>query len=285
VSAPTTAAEPTPTVALAPHGAETLELRPAHRRAVSPAVLAEMVTHLARRELESKHQLTLLGWAWPLARQLAQLAVLVFIFSTVFDFNIENFPVFVFTGLIAWTWFSTGLADAATSVAGNRHLVLQSRVPSAALPLVSVAVPLVDVLIALPVLLLMLALGDELRPTLLLCPLLIPVQYLLMAGIGWFVSAAAVYFRDVPNIVYLGLTLTFYMTPVFYGRTNLPSDYRWLLEVNPLAVIIGTYRAWLLGEPAPQAWLVAAVAAGSAALAGAGYLFFHRLEPRFADFQ
>jgi lipopolysaccharide transport system permease protein len=262
-----------------------VELRPAHRRPLTPAVLFEVVTHLARRELESKHQLTLLGWAWPLTRQLAQLAVLVFIFSTVFDFGIENFPVFVFTGLIAWAWFSTGIGDAATSVASNRHLVQQSRVPTLAIPLVSVAVPLVDVLIALPVLLVMLALSDELRVTLLLCPLLLPIQFLLMAGIAWFASAAAVYFRDIPNIVFLGLTLTFYMTPVFYGRENLPSDYEWLLDVNPLGVLIGTYRAWLLGTPAPDAWVIAAVAVGSAVLAFLGYLFFRRLEPRFADFQ
>ena len=240
-------------------------LRPAHRHRLTPAMLWEVVTHLARRELESKHQLTLLGWAWPLARQLAQLAVLVFIFSAVFDLDIENFPVFVFIGLIAWTWFSTGLGDAATSVTGQRQLVFQSRVPTAAIPLVAVVVPLVDVLIALPVLLAMLALSGELHWTLLLCPLLIPVQALLMAGIAWFAAAAAVFFRDVPNVVFLGLTLTFYMTPVFYGLRSVPSDYVWLLELNPLAVIIGTYRALLLDEPAPHTWLIALVAVGSVA--------------------
>jgi lipopolysaccharide transport system permease protein len=282
VSSPTAA----PTAPHRPHPERSaVQLRDAHRHPVSAAVLWEIVTHLARRELDSKHQLTLLGWAWPLARQLAQLAVLVFIFSTVFDLGTENFPVFVFVGLIAWTWFSTGVGDAATSVTANRHLLFQSRVPAAAIPLVSVAVPLVDVVIALPVLLLMLAVSDELRLTLLLCPLLIPVQFLLMAGIAWIASAAAVYFRDVPNLVFLGLTLTFYMTPVFYGARSLPDGYQWLLDVNPLAVVIGTYRALLLGEPFPHAWLIALVSVGSAVLAGAGYLVFRRLEPRFADFQ
>jgi lipopolysaccharide transport system permease protein len=260
-------------------------LRPAHSHPVPPAVLWEMVTHLARRELESKHQLTLLGWAWPLARQLAQLAVLVFIFSTVFQFDIENPAVFVFTGLIVWTWFSVGVGDASTSLASKRHLVLQSRVPSPAIPLVSVAVPLVDVLIALPVLLVMLAAAGELHATLLLCPLLVPVQFALMAGIAWFTAAAAVFFRDVPNVVFLVLTLGFYVTPVFYDRDVLPDDYQWLLDVNPLGVLIGTYRALLLDEPAPAGWLIALVAVGSVLLAGAGYLLFRRLEPRFADFQ
>lgn len=272
--------------AAAPPADDAVVLREAHRRPVSSAALWEIVTRLARRQLESKHSLTLLGWLWPLTRQLAQLGVLVFVFSKVFhQEGIENFPVFVFVGLIAWTWFSTGLGDAATSVAAQRHLVLQSRVPSAAIPLVAVVVPLVDVLIALPVLLLMLVVSDELHWTLLLVPLLIPVQALLMTGIAWLASASAVFFRDVPNVVYLGLTLLFYMTPVFYASDNWPEQYRWLLDVNPLATIIGCYRALLLDDPWPQAWLIAVVVAGSGLLAMLGYRLFRRLEPRFADFQ
>ena len=266
-------------------GADAVVLGPPDRRPISAAALWEIVTRLARRELESKHSLTLLGWLWPLARQLAQLGVLVFVFSKVFHQEIDNFPVFVFVGLIAWTWFSAGLGDAATSVAAQRHLVLQSRVPSAAIPLVAVVVPLVDVLLALPVLLLMLIVSDELHWTLLLCPLLIPVQALLMAGIAWLASAAAVFFRDVPNVVFLGLTLLFYMTPVFYASDTWPPQYRWLLELNPLATIIGCYRALLLDDPWPHAWLIAVVSLGSALVALLGYLVFRRLEPRFADFQ
>ena len=286
MSTPAASAPAEPARAERPRPGETgLALRPAHRRRASAAAFWEIVAHLARRELDSKHQLTLFGWAWPLVRQLAQLAVLVFVFSKVFDLGVENFPVFVFIGLIAWSWFASGVGEAASSVSAKRHLVLQSRVPTAVVPIVSVAVPLVDVLIALPVLVVMLAIGDELRATLLLCPLLIPVQALLMAGIAWASSAAAVFFRDVPNAVLLGLTLTFYLTPVFYGLRIVPSDYRWLLELNPLATIIGTYRHLALGEPAPEAWLIAVVAAGSVLVAGAGYLLFRRLEPRFADFQ
>jgi lipopolysaccharide transport system permease protein len=264
---------------------ETEELRPAHQHPVKAAVLGEVVGHLVHRQLERKHQMTLLGWAWPLVRQLAQLAVLVFIFSTVFDLATEDFAVYVFIGLMSWAWFSTGLSDAASSVASQRHLVLQSRVPTAALPMVSVAVPLIDMLIAFPVLFAMLAASGELRWTLLLCPLLIPVQALLMAGVAWFASAASVFFRDVPQIVFLGLTLLFYMTPIFYGVRSIPPSYAWLLDLNPLAVVIGTYRHLLLGDPAPHAWLIALVAVGSALVAVGGYAFFRRLEPHLADFQ
>ena len=260
-------------------------LQPAHERRFPPAVFWELVGHLARRQLEAKHQLTLLGWAWPLTRQLAQLAVLVFVFSAVFNLHIHNYPVFIFIGLIMWTWFSTGIGDAAWAVTGQRHMILLSRLPKAALPLVSVIVPLVDVLIAFPVLVLMLALGDELRWGLLVFLLVLPLQALLMAGFAWFAAAGSVFFRDVPNIVVLALTLLFYLTPVFYGLKSVPQKYEWLLEINPLTTIIGCQRALLLGDPAPGALRIAVVTAGSALVAVAGYLWFQRLEPRFADFQ
>lgn len=244
----------------------------------------ELVLHLARRELKARHQFTLLGWAWPLARQLAQLAVLVFVFSKVLDLGIEDFPVFVFTGLLAWTWFAAGMGEAVNSLLSYRHLALQPRLPSAVLPAVSVAVPLVDVLIALPVLGVMLVMSDELRWSALAAPLLIVVQLWLMMGLAWITSATAVFFRDVPNVVYLGLTLVFYLTPVFYGPRSVPPEYAWVLEVNPLTTIIEAYRALLLGDPMPPAWRLAVVAVGSLLTAVIGLLVFRRLQSRFPDY-
>ena len=116
----------------------------------------ELVVHLARRELTSQHRFTLLGWAWPLVRQLAQLAVLVFVFSALLDLGIDNYPVFVFSGLIAFAGSPAGVQRATGSLIAQRHLVFQPGFPVGVLPLVAVAVPLIDVLIALPVLVVML---------------------------------------------------------------------------------------------------------------------------------
>src|SRR5919202_293058 len=119
--------------------------------------LADLVAHLVRRQLDSAHRLTVLGWLWPLVRQLAQLAVLVFLFSKVLDLGIADYPVFVFTGLIVWTWFQTAMLEATRSLQTGRHLVFSPHFPDVALPLVAVAAPLVDLLMALPVLLVLLA--------------------------------------------------------------------------------------------------------------------------------
>jgi lipopolysaccharide transport system permease protein len=258
-------------------------LRPAGVRPVRPRAFAALVAHLTVRQLKSSHHLTLLGWGWPVVRLLAQLAVLVFLFSKVIQLNIPNYPVFVFIGLVGWNWFSGGVSAAATSVLSQRHLVMQQRLPSSVLPIVSAAVPFVEVLFAFPVLVLMLALSTGLSWGLLLCPLIFVLEFLLISGVAWLVAGLSVFFRDVPNLVGVALMILFYLTPVFYAGIHVPARLRWVLDLNPLATIIDSYRWLLLGTPAPGAARVGAVIAATIALALLGNRLFGRVAPHFAD--
>ncbi len=80
------------------------------------AHLRELVLHLAGRQLRSTHRRTALGWSWPLLLQLVQLAVLVFVFKKVIPLDIADYPTFVFSGLVFWSWFQAGIQSAASSV-------------------------------------------------------------------------------------------------------------------------------------------------------------------------
>ena len=239
--------------------------------------------HLAKRELTLTHRWTLLGWAWPLTRQLAQLAVLVFVFSSVLDLGIEDFPVFVFSGLVAWSWFSSGLGKATSCLIAQRHLLFQARFPAVVLPIVAVAVPFVDVLMALPILVVMAITSSGLHASMTLLPAVVVVQLVLMAGLAWITSAVSVYVRDVPQVVLVGLTLLFYLTPVFYDASRVPEEYRWILQLNPMTTLLDLYRALLLGHPFPAVAHVVAVTALSVGVALLGYTLFKRLQPGFVD--
>jgi lipopolysaccharide transport system permease protein len=245
--------------------------------------LVDLVLHLARRQLESAHRFTLLGWLWPLARQLVQLAVLVFLFSSVLDLGIEDFGLFVFTGLLIFSWFQNALSAATAVLQRERHLVFSARFPTIALPLVAVAVPLVDVLIALPVLLVGLAVEGRLEATVLLLPGLLALEFVMTAGFALLVAPLSIYFRDVPNIVALGLLLLFYLTPVFYGLKNVPERFHWLLEANPLTPLVTAVRDVMLEGRLPAAGDVLTVAAVAAAAGVAGLWTFRRLEPDLVD--
>ena len=242
-----------------------------------------MVLHLAARETASRHRFTLLGWTWPLARQLAQLAVLVFMFSKVIPLHVHNFPAFVFAGLISWTWFSTGVSAATSSILSYRHLIFQPRVPLPVVPAVAVAVPLLDVIMALPVLVIMVAKSGDLSLAILFLPVVLVIQFLLMCGIAWIVAAAYVYLRDLQNLVVLALLLLFYLTPVFYDRARVPGRYEWLLLANPMTTLVEAFRAVTMGGGLPPGLRLGLVGISSAAVAYLGYMLFKRLQPGFVD--
>jgi lipopolysaccharide transport system permease protein len=216
-------------------------------------------------------------------RQLAQLGVLVFVFSSVVHLHIPDYPAFIFVGLLVWGWFAAGVATASVAVMERRHLVFQPRFPDAVLPLVAIAVALSEMLIALPVLLVIVAVAGDLRPEVVLALPLFAVQGLLMAGIGWLTCAATVYLPDVRNLVAVGLLLLFYVTPVFYDLARVPSSAHWVLSLNPLSTLIEAQRAIFLGRPAPTVLALTLVTAASAALAVVGLAVFRRLESGFVD--
>jgi homopolymeric O-antigen transport system permease protein len=245
--------------------------------------LRELVIHLVVREVTAAHRWTILGWSWPLIRQIAQLAVLVLIFGHVVDLHIPDYPVFVFTGLIAWTWFSTGVGAAAWSVIARRHLVLQPRCPPAVLPVVAVLVPLVDFVLALPVLLAMLLASGTFHATILLLPALLCVQLLLMVGLGWLTAALSVYLRDVPNIVTVALMILFYATPVFFSVARVPHRFQALLLANPIGTLIESYRAIMMGGRFPPVAALAWAVGASLMVAAIGLWCFQTLKRGFVD--
>ena len=242
-----------------------------------------LTLHLAGREVASAHRLTLLGWLWPVVRQVVQLAVLVFAFTKVIDLDIPGYPVLVFTGLLAWAWFSQGVGAASTAVLTRRHLAFQPGFPVAVLPVVAIAVPFVDVLMGLPVLLVLLIDSGGLQWTALAVPLVAAIQLALMVGVAWLVAALTVYYRDVPNLVGVVLTVGFYVTPVFFPLSRVPEDYVWALELNPVAGLIESYRSLLLDGTMPAVQHVAVPAGFAVVLLLAGFAAYRRLAGDFVD--
>jgi lipopolysaccharide transport system permease protein len=254
-------------------------------RRVTAHHFRDLVWHLARAELDATHRMTVLGWLWPLVRQLAQLIILVFVFSRLLNLGIRDFPVFVFSGLVAWNWFSAGTSRACTALLDHRHLLFQPRFPAGVVPIVAIFVPLLDVLFALPVLLGMLLVGNGIGGDALVLPLIVALQFVLMAGFAWWLSAASVFFRDVPNLVGVVLLLAFYLTPVFYSHKRIPSHYAWILHLNPMTIIIDATRAVLLSGSAAVDWRsLGLLSVFSVLLALSGYVMFGRVQSRFVDY-
>lgn len=243
----------------------------------------ELVLHLASRELRSSHRRTALGWSWPLLVQLVQLAVLAFVFQRIIPLGIDDYPTFVFSGLVFWSWFRSGLVRASTSITDNVPLVLEPRTPRLALPLVALAVATFDLLVALPVLLALIAANGQIHAEWAFLPAVLVVQAVMMAGLAFLLAAAHVYVRDVAPMLGVTLLILFYVTPVFYPFDAVPHAYRWLFNLNPAAVLIEVYRSILIEGALPTLGRMLPLSLASAATLWLGWLVFRRLQPGFAD--
>ncbi len=213
----------------------------------------DLISHLVRRSFILRYKGSFLGVLWSLLLPLSQLIVLVFLFRKVVPLNIEDYPAFVFTGLLPWNWFGVTVSSAGGLFLANRDLVRQPNFSPWILAVVNVLSHLLTYLLFLPVLFIFLLLwGRGLTAWLLLLPFLILMQSVLIAGLGLIIGTLNVFYRDVEHIMSVAVLLLFYLTPVFYDASMAGEKFRWLYLGNPMAVLIQAYRAIFYHATSPE---------------------------------
>jgi lipopolysaccharide transport system permease protein len=247
-------------------------------------VSLDLARELVVRELKLRYRRTTVGLAWSFAFPVGQVVVLSFVFTVVLPTRINKYSAFVSIGVLVWTWFQSSLVMASTAITGNRELVRRPGFPSAVLPLSTVATNLALFLMAFPAMVVVvLWSGGQPGVGIVVLPFVMAVQYLLTLGIAYFVASLNVRFRDTQQLVALLLLLFFFVTPIFYDAASVPATYRWLYDLNPLVVLLDSYRAALLHGEFPHLSHLFAVAAASVLIVLAGYRLFERSSTRFAE--
>ncbi len=243
----------------------------------------KLIWHFVKRDFYLRHTGSALGVIWSLIVPLAQLSVLSFTFGSIIRVDIEDFPAFVFSALLPWTWFSSSLGSAGTLFFNHRDLVRKPAFPPAALVLINTISHLITFLISLPLLYGILWWYGRLVPwnPFALLSLLV-TQAVLIVGLSFMVATWNVFYRDVAQLVGIGLSLLFFLTPIFY-RPIVSNEYLALLALNPLVPLINAYRAVLLEGVSPLWSSVAQTGAISALICGLGYWMYRRLEPDVVD--
>lgn len=244
----------------------------------------DLLRELIARDLKLRYRRSILGVAWTLLNPLAELLVLLFIFGSVLPLNIPNYAAFLFTGLLVYGWFQSSLNFATTAIVGNRDLIKRPGVPSAILPIVTVASHLVHFLLALPVLFFLLVFsGVGITSAVAALPILIAIEFALILSLAYPVAAIHVWFRDLQYLLRIGLQLLFYLTPVFYESSAIPERFQALYRLNPMVTVVEGYRAVLIHGRLPAPGSLLSVAIASIALLLFGLLMFRRTSHRFAD--
>ena len=246
----------------------------------------ELLYFLLWRDVKVRYQQTLLGVLWVVLQPLSYALVFSFLFGRVIGIPTGSvpYPIFCFTGLLLWGLFSTGLTAASPSIISHSELVQKVYFPRLLLPLSAVLGGLVDLGVNIAVLALLMAYyGIEIGPNLLFAPLFILGTIAAAAGLGALLAALNVPFRDVRHITPPLNQLWLIATPVAYPLSLFPERWRSIMALNPMAGMTEGFRWAVLGAPRPDATLLAASFATTAAMLIAGLMVFRRLEARFAD--
>jgi len=214
----------------------------------------QMVTTKAWFNLKAESSRTRLNYAWVVLEPLLHLTIYYFVFGRLLGGGIENYGIFLLCGLVPWMWFAKSIATSSSSVMGGQGLMMQSSIPPAFFPMVSVVQSTVKQLPALLVLLLVGALSSSASISwgYAFLPLLILLQFLLTMALSMLVAAIIPFARDLANLVGTGLTLLMFISGVIYDYRSLPSSIQSFIQLNPMTVLIADYRRIVMDGGAPS---------------------------------
>jgi len=245
----------------------------------------ELLYFLTWRDIKIRYKQTVLGFAWAILQPLFMMVVFSLFFGTLAKLPSEGipYPLFSFAALLPWTLFASGMTRSSNSLVADANLIQKVYFPRLIMPLASVLAPLVDFLIAFVVLIaMMFYFGYTPGVTMLWLLPFILLELVFALGVGLWLSAINVQYRDVgytvPFLVQLGL----FVSPVVYPSTMLPEQFQAVYGLNPMAGVIEGFRWALLGTE-PPGYLIAASTGIAVLILVTGIFYFRRRERAFAD--
>jgi ABC-type polysaccharide/polyol phosphate export permease len=245
----------------------------------------ELIGMLIARDLKVRYKRSVLGMFWSLLNPLMQMAVYSFVFSTIMKIGIPAYPIFLLSGLLPWTLFSTSTSMAAGCLIANSSLIRKVAVPQSVYPLALVGSKLVDLLLSLiPLTLLAVAYGRPPAWSWLFLPVAILMMAGFSAGVSFAVSSLTVFFRDIKHLIDIFLQVWFYLTPIIYTYDQLSKiDNRWVklgLKLNPATPIVRCFQLCIYEQQWPDFGTFVHASASAGVVLFLGLLLFARNEPR-----
>ena len=245
----------------------------------------ELLFFLTWRDILVRYKQTVLGVAWSILQPVFMMVVFTVIFGRLAKIDSEGLPyaVYVYAGLLPWTFFSNAVSLSGLSLVSQQALLTKIYFPRLFVPTSSVGAGLVDLAISFLVYGVILAVyGIVPSAGIIWLPLLVVLTVLAALGFGYTLAALTVSYRDFRFLVPFMMQAMMYISPVVYPVTLVPEQYHWLLALNPMTGIIGAFRSAVLGTPWNPTTLIVSTLV-TLVLFVFGLFFFRRTERRFAD--
>ncbi len=245
----------------------------------------DLLRNLVWAELTARYKTTTLGILWFVLNPLLMMAILIAVFGRVIQLNIQNYPVFVLSALLPWTFCQMAITTSTNSLTRASGLVKRVRIPREFVPLSALMAGLVHFLISLLLLFAVMALSRvRFTPYMLFLPAAIFLQLIFLTGACLLTSSLNVFYRDIEHVLSPAMQALFYLTPSIYPLSFVPHQWLHWYLLNPMAGIIELYRDTLVLGHLPSLQVVEMATLSSVATLVAGLVIFKRLEPHFDDY-
>lgn len=246
----------------------------------------ELLYFLAWRDVKLRYKQTVLGAAWAIIQPFFTMVVFSLFFGNLANIPSDGipYPLFSFAALVPWTFFANALNASANSLVGGAQLIKKVYFPRLVVPIASVLAGVVDFALAFIVLIgMMLYFGVIPTVNVLWLPYLLLLALTTSLGVGLWLSAMNVQFRDIRYVVPFLTQIWMYATPIVYPSSLIPETWRALYGINPMVGVIEGFRWALLGTNTPPGPILLVSSLAAAALLVSGAFYFRRMERTFAD--
>jgi ABC-2 type transport system permease protein len=246
---------------------------------------SEVLQELVKRDLKVRYKRSVLGIFWTMLNPLLMMVITSIVFSNLFRTSIANFPIYVLSGYVVWTFFSQSTVSASSSILDSSGLTRKVYVPPALFPLASVTSGLINLALALvPLTLLMLVTGGTFTWALLVLPISALLLALFSYGLGLILSSCAVFFRDTVYTYQVLLVAWMYLTPLFYPREIIPERWKFLVYLNPVYHLVELFRAPIYSGDLPDPTNFLAATVFAVVIVVLGWWFFESTRNRFVTY-
>lgn len=240
---------------------------------------------LVWRDIKILYAQTILGFAWAILNPVIQIIVFSIIFGKVANLDTDGIPYVLFStvAIIPWTYMADSMNASSQSLVSGQSMLGKVYFPRIIYPVTPVLAKLVDFSISLLIVVIVMF-YYRVSPTwnLLYLPLLVLLMMTIPAGIGMWLSALAIRYRDVKFAMSFVIRMLLYSAPILYTASSIPDQYRLLYSLNPIVAVVEGYRACLLGTPMPWEFILPG-SVSAILLLVFGMIYFRRMERVFVD--
>ncbi len=244
----------------------------------------DLITVLTQKEIKVRYKSSVLGYLWSIGHPLAFAFVFFIAFKVVMKIQMEDYALFLIAGLFPWQWFANSVNVAPMVFLGNASIIKKVNFPRNIIPFTTVLQDMIHFVFSIPVIVLFIFIYHK-SPSfswLYGIPILLGIQFLMTYGVSLIVSSINLFFRDLERLTVIFITLLFYFTPIIYPETMIPEKYKTLINLNPLAPLMISWRNLFLYGEIELPYLATSLLYALIALA-LGYIIYRKLSWKFAE--